>query len=161
MKTTYLLLLFSSFLGTTFSQTLSPSVIALAGGYEKTPSGMTVSWTLGEPVVDPIKSGNVYLTQGFQQPSLVVSTGFEDPQFSYGLKVFPNPVSDQLMLETDYPDIMQYQIVDPTGKKLRNGEWTIHTAVDISDFQPGMIVIYFLADGRMVRSDLITVIPRQ
>jgi len=122
MRTTMYLLISCLSLTTGFSQSLSPSVIALAGGFEKTPSGISVSWTLGEPIVDPLRSGNLILTQGFQQPDLRVSTGFEDPSFTSHLTTFPNPVSAELIMETDYTQSNIYRMVDMTGKLIREGE---------------------------------------
>ncbi|NND35363.1 MAG: T9SS type A sorting domain-containing protein [Saprospiraceae bacterium] len=137
------------------SQTLSPSVIALAGGYEKTPSGMTVSWTLGEPVVDPIRSANVQLTQGFQQPNLKVSTGFTDPGFAFGLSTYPNPASSELIMESDYQEEFHFRMVDVTGKIIKEGKWSNKNVIDVSLLSQGIYAIYFTAEGRMVKSDLI------
>lgn len=151
------LLLFPLLIWVTFSygQTLSPSVIALAGGYEKTPGGTTISWTLGEPVVDPIRSGNVLLTQGFQQPDLKVSTGFVDPAFAFGLKTYPNPVSSELIMETDFLEAVNFRMVDVTGRLIKEGKWSRKNVVDVSALSHGVYAIYFMAEGRMVKSDLI------
>jgi len=42
-------------------------VIATSGGYYEG-NNISLSWTLGEPVVETFTSGNIVLTQGFQQP---------------------------------------------------------------------------------------------
>jgi len=138
-----------------YSQTLSPSVIALAGGYEKTPGGMTVSWTLGELVIEPLRSDNLLLTQGFQQPELKVSTGFVDPAFTHGLSTFPNPTSLELFMQTDYQEAVSFRMVDMAGKLIKEGKWTHKNVVDVSALSQGMYAIYYLVDGRMVRSELI------
>ena len=137
-------------------QNLSSSVIALAGGYEKTPGGLSLSWTVGEPVVDPIRSEKILLTQGFQQPGLQVSTGYEDPAFESSLKVFPNPVSHVLQMLSDYPASIDFRLVDMTGKAIHQGSWITEHTVDVSTLSPGMYVIYYLADGHMVRSELLS-----
>jgi len=124
-----------------FSQTLSPSVIALAGGLEKTPSGMTLSWTLGEPIVDPLRTDNVYLTQGFQQPDLKISTGFVDPSFAYSLDVFPNPTQADLVLQTDYEGIIGFRMVEVSGRLLREGNMQTREVIDISPLSQGVYVI--------------------
>ena len=49
------------------SQTLSPSVIATAGGFFSG-GGSTLSWTMGETFYTTLQNGNVVLTQGQQQP---------------------------------------------------------------------------------------------
>ena len=138
-----------------YSQTLSPSVIALAGGYEKTPGGTTISWTLGEPVVDPIRSAGILLTQGFQQPNLKVSTGFIDPGFAFGLKTYPNPTSSELIMETDFQQEVSFRMVDMTGKLIKAGKWTHKKALDVSSLNQGVYAIYFMAEDKMVKSELI------
>ena len=57
-----------------YSQTLSPQVIASSGGYFEG-TNASLSWTLGEPVTQTFASGNIILTQGFQQPITVSVTG--------------------------------------------------------------------------------------
>ena len=137
-------------------QYLSSSVIGLAGGYEKTPNGMTLSWTVGEPVVDPIRSEKILLTQGFQQPGLKVATGFEDPTFESSLQVYPNPVGQVLQMQSDYPASLDFRLVDMTGKLILQGSWITEHTMDVSQLSPGMYALYYLAEGRMVRSELIS-----
>lgn len=138
-----------------YGQTLSPSVIALAGGFEKTRGGTTISWTLGEPIVEPIRGEDVQLTQGFQQPDLKVSTGFVDPAFAFGLITYPNPVSSALIMETDYQKTVNFRMVDMAGKLIKKGKWSNKNVLDASELIQGIYAIYFMAEGRMVKSDLI------
>ncbi|MBK8502440.1 MAG: T9SS type A sorting domain-containing protein [Saprospiraceae bacterium] len=137
-------------------QNLSSSVIALAGGHTKSPGGLSLSWTVGEPVVDPIRSEKILLTQGFQQPSLKVATGFEDLTFGFGLQVFPNPVTHVLKMQSDYPEAIDFRLVDMTGKAIHKGSWTSEHSLDMSHLSAGMYALYYLAGGRMVRSELIS-----
>ncbi|OQX82230.1 MAG: hypothetical protein B6D64_00925 [Bacteroidetes bacterium 4484_276] len=50
-----------------YGQSVSPEVIATSGGYFEN-AEISLSWTLGETVTETFSSGNVTLTQGFQQP---------------------------------------------------------------------------------------------
>lgn len=52
-------------------QTLSPNVLSSSGGFYSS-GGNTLSFTLGEPVHQTFSSGNVMLTQGEQQPYLMI-----------------------------------------------------------------------------------------
>ena len=49
------------------AQTLSPKVLPSCGGYFSA-GGKSLSWTMGEPITATFTSGNIRLTQGFQQP---------------------------------------------------------------------------------------------
>lgn len=138
------------------AQSISSSVIALAGGFEKTPGGMTLSWTVGEPIVDPIRSDNILLTQGFQQPGLRISTGYEDLSFQYDLRVYPNPTSHVLQMQSDFPETITFQLVDINGKLIRKDSWMRTYQLDVSGLSSGVYAIYYIAKGSIVKSELIS-----
>ena len=56
-----------------FSQQVSRHVVASGGNYS-TASGISVSSTIGEPMVNTLTGTGFILTQGFQQPSITPST---------------------------------------------------------------------------------------
>ena len=56
------------------SQTLSPRLIASAGGSSSVAGG-TVSWTMGETNIATFISGTTILSQGIQQPEVDILTG--------------------------------------------------------------------------------------
>ena len=47
-------------------------LVSTAGSYGETSSG-SLSWTIGEPVIETITNGTNTLTQGFQQSKLTVT----------------------------------------------------------------------------------------
>jgi gliding motility-associated-like protein len=51
-----------------FGQQSSPVVIASGGGFSKISGIGSISFTIGEPIIQTAKSGSIILTQGFQQP---------------------------------------------------------------------------------------------
>jgi gliding motility-associated-like protein len=57
-----------------FAQTLTPTLVGSGGGYGTTPS-MSLSYSVGEPVITTATGSNGIITQGFQQPITVGSTG--------------------------------------------------------------------------------------
>ena len=60
----FLLLLSASALR---AQTLSPTLLAPAGGMTQSPGGGSVSWSIGEVAIAHELQGDALLTQGFQQ----------------------------------------------------------------------------------------------
>ena len=56
----------------TSAQSLKPTVTASCGGYF-TGGGKTLSWTMGETITQTLQAGNSKLTQGFQQPDIIVT----------------------------------------------------------------------------------------
>lgn len=73
------------------AQTLKPSVIATSGGYSSNTT-VSLSWTMGETFTQTLQSGSTVLTQGFQQPNVVL---FYDITASAGANgsVSPNGVT--------------------------------------------------------------------
>ena len=52
-----------------FGQSLDQYVIGTAGNFSNTASTSTLSWTLGEVIINTANSSTAILTQGFQQPN--------------------------------------------------------------------------------------------
>ncbi len=67
-------------------------VVSTAGSHGETTAG-SLSWTVGEPVIETITDGTNTLTQGFQQSKLTV-TAINDLKFpGIELSVYPNPTN--------------------------------------------------------------------
>jgi hypothetical protein len=76
---------------------LAQQVVTTAGSTFSN-SGGSISYTLGETVAQTTVNGDKALTQGFQQSKISVSviSGMKDPDIS--VSIFPNPVSDYLVI---------------------------------------------------------------
>ena len=74
-----------------FSQNLSlaGSVVSISGSYT-TSTNNSLSWTVGESVVDILTSANYILTVGFQQNWERI-VGIEDVEEKMQPAVYPNP----------------------------------------------------------------------
>ncbi|HLP51457.1 MAG TPA: T9SS type A sorting domain-containing protein [Chitinophagales bacterium] len=80
------------------AQSIERSVISSTGNYS-TGSSVSVSATVGEPVVPTYTSGSIILTQGFQQPENADSvTGVSEVQAVITWTLFPNPATTQTNL---------------------------------------------------------------
>jgi hypothetical protein len=86
-----------------------------AGGYE-------VSWTLGEPVIETVKStdNNITLTQGFHQTDITVVAIDDLALQGLDLSVYPNPVNSILNLKaTGREDVkLKYSLFGVDGRLL-------------------------------------------
>jgi len=88
-------------------------------GASQAASGIEVSWTLGELVIETISSGSNTLTQGFHQSKLTVTSvpGFHSAGIE--LKVYPNPTHDFIIIQFDeLVDGAGYSFFDVTGKEI-------------------------------------------
>ena len=91
----YLLILLFGLCATSLQ---AQEVVTTAGSYGETTSG-SLSWTVGEPVIETITDGTNILTQGFQQSKLTITAinDFKIPGIE--LSVYPNPTNSLLSIE--------------------------------------------------------------
>ncbi len=101
------------------AQSLDRQVIGSAGGYEEQ-GGYSLSFTVGEPVVETAISGTLVLTQGFQQPD-DVTVGINDVvKIDMDYSIFPNPTANQLTVQLTADKVVEVYISlhDMLGKEL-------------------------------------------
>lgn len=100
------------------AQSLERQVIGSAGGFE-VENGYSLSFTVGEPVVETAISGTLVLTQGFQQPD-DISVGINDvAKIKMDYLIFPNPTIDQLTVQLTSDKVVEVYISlhDMLGRK--------------------------------------------
>jgi hypothetical protein len=98
-------------------------IITSSGDFHSTGTH-SVSWTIGEPVIETFSAGSSVLTQGFQQPILSSVSIYENPELNFGINAFPNPTSDFLNVVVSngsYSDLW-YFLFDVTGKLVDSNE---------------------------------------
>lgn len=87
------------------AQTLSPYVIASAGNYVIN-GNASLSYTIGEPIVQTLYSTKNILTQGFQQPMDTISMSgtssienVVDLTAPFSIGAYPNPFTDYIFIK--------------------------------------------------------------
>lgn len=155
MKKLLLLALLPCFCSLARGQTLEPSVVASSGSHFAGTNAQ-VTWTVGESAIETYSNSTVMLTQGFNQPRLVI-IAIDDPKPELQVEVFPVPFSNELNVRIgESGQKMQVTLFDLQAKlvkpsQLLSGNAT-HT-IDVSDISAG---IYFLkvqaSDGSIVKS---------
>jgi len=153
-----------------YSQSISPEVYPSSGNYY-TGTNATLSWTLGESVIETFSGTNAILTQGFQQSLYTITSIEETPDNNYQISVYPNPATDLININV-YPvksplfngvqsvekSSLKVELIDLQGKRLyyQNINSNNNT-VDLKQF-PGSI--YFLKvytnDNKLLKSYKIT-----
>jgi len=113
MKHYLLILLFGLYASSLQAQ----EVVTTAGSHGETTSG-SLSWTVGEPVIETITDGTNTLTQGFQQSRLTVTTINDLKVPGIELSVYPNPTNSYLSIEvkTDKQRDLLLSLFDINGK---------------------------------------------
>ena len=111
------------FVASAHSQSLSPTVIASAGGYSSV-SGTSLSYTVGElAAVQTVKdsSGRYILTQGFQQPNDIINGLLDIQKGADGsFSVYPIPAQITIwygyeFTESGKVEVSMYNII---GQKM-------------------------------------------
>jgi hypothetical protein len=99
-----------------FAQSVAPEVVATAGDHYSNVQG-SVSWTLGEIATETYSAAGKQLTQGFQQPHLII-TGVKENLTSSKINVYPNPVKDLLVVDMNNLQSGTYsmELYDAAGK---------------------------------------------
>ncbi|MBP6730474.1 MAG: T9SS type A sorting domain-containing protein [Chitinophagales bacterium] len=96
MKKLYLTFLSCLILKLIPAQAVSPQVIATSGGFAAG-ANLSVSYTVGESAVTTASGGSNILTQGFQQPSDIISGLLDIEKQNAGtLSLYPVPATTKL-----------------------------------------------------------------
>lgn len=93
-----------------------------SGGSHAQGTGVSLSWTLGEPVTATLKSSGYILTQGFHQTRLSASAIEDVATPGLTLVVYPNPFTYVLHLRVDKGDFsnLRYSLLTLEGKILHS-----------------------------------------
>ncbi len=92
-----------------YSQTLSPEVFTTSGDYFSNLSN-SLSWTLGECVIDTYTGSSNILTQGFQQSSYLINSLEENLNSEHSIFIYPNPTSGLITIYQESKDTKQLQV---------------------------------------------------
>jgi hypothetical protein len=140
------------------SQQLSHQVMLPAAGVIYS-SGISYSQTVGETAVEIFSSTDYLLTQGFQQPRMVMLPGV--PPKGTGVKAYPNPAVDFLNLELfgEFGKNLRITLTNISGTVVYSTDvsfaekyWYIQE-IPISGFSTGLYFVQVISsDGTLRRS---------
>jgi hypothetical protein len=151
-----LLMLFGVVLfGTTFSQSIEPSVIGSMGDYYSN-SIAQLSFTVGEVMIETVSSTNNIITQGFQQPEQNNVGITESSPKNLSLKFYPNPTKDILSIEFEGVEQgMSFHLFDMNGKMISTQtlESTENkTQMSLKDYVDGTYLLYVISDDQQYKA---------
>jgi hypothetical protein len=124
-------------------------VISNGGGFSTT-GGYLLEYSFGEPVIQSFENTNISLTQGFHQPTLIVS-GIDKDILS-DILIYPNPVrnSIKIKLPASYSEDFYYSLFDINGKLLKYGELLKgENAIDMSIYAIGSYILRITGKSSM------------
>lgn len=112
------------------------NVISTQGDSYITPS-LSVDFTIGEPVINTISDGITTLTQGFQQTNWSF-LGLEDWASETTIFVFPNPMTETLVVKSEEYEGMYFQLIDESGRLIvTNNLISNETVIPVANLSSG------------------------
>lgn len=147
----YLLLL-----GILFSiKTNAQSSLNSSNAYLEQPTG-SISYTLGQVQQATFVKDGRMLTQGFQQPLLLISSITSLAALGLEIKAFPNPTTAQLQLKFTKgfdPNEYQVQVYDLFGRlHLQTNLSAAQSEIDLRNKASGTYLLRLLAKGQAIHT---------
>lgn len=106
------------------SQTAMSSVVTTAGGYTVNET-CSLSWTLGEPIIETGSSNDNFITQGFQQLESIIINDADNSNASVTrVAAYPNPVSDIVYVKSTSNEPLRVYIEGLDGQNFGDKQIT-------------------------------------
>ena len=103
---------------TLISQTISAGTISSFAGSVSN-STISINYSVGENAISTVSNTSNYVTQGFLQPELSISTGVIEINEKLDISVFPNPCIDFVSIKSI--NLVSWIVYDSAGKVVLNG----------------------------------------
>jgi hypothetical protein len=126
-------------------QTIQNEVISSVGE-SSTTSSTSVSWTIGEPIIETGSNTTNILTQGFHQSYFIVTSIEENLSIiDFKLVLYPNPTAGMIQLYYSLGDEeeLEYRFISINGKELDSGNLLRETELQL-DLREYESALYFL-----------------
>ncbi len=135
------------------AQSISRSVTSITGS-AVAENGYSLSYTAGEAVSSTLFANMHFLTQGFQQPSLINKDPSTPPDLFDAVDVFPNPVAGELTISFRIRELTTYHVnvYDARGRLLIAKKYEKLTSqdkhLDFSGFSKGLYFVHVYSSIR-------------
>lgn len=129
-------------------------VVSSAGNHHESET-MSVSWTLGETVIETFTAGDMNLTQGFHQPTLTLVSVEELADFDLTVTAFPNPATDILNVRFENHDYQKvsFALYDMSGREFTSGDIAgDEEQISFASLNPGVYFLKIMVDGKEARA---------
>jgi hypothetical protein len=144
----YILALFAVLTSTTDLNAQDLYLIS-CGGTHSSGSGGSVSWSIGEVVINTATSSGHHVTQGFHQGNIYV-VGIESLA-EIAISVYPNPTTESVTINIDEP--VNVSIYDMSGRLVGTHALTdAINSIDVTSFSRGTYNMVFERKGSETRN---------
>ena len=111
-----------AFSSITYAQQDSSHYVIGSAGDVFDDGSIFMSFTVGEPVIQTIGAGNTFLTQGFHQDKMIISTIAEIPQLMFDMRAYPNPAAKAVYFDPGGAKNLNLSLRDMLGIEIHI-EW--------------------------------------
>ena len=121
---------------------LSAQEVVSTGGDYHEAGGKSIQYTIGEIATETLQSTDITLTQGLNQATLEIATKNHTVLSDLTLKVYPNPVSNFLKLESrNQQEELHWKLHDTKGRLLKQESFTISSQIDFTKYPQGTYIL--------------------
>jgi hypothetical protein len=117
--------------------------VVSGGNFHQNSQG-SISWGLGEAVIETFEVDDIIITQGFQQSKLTITTIEELPESEFSITAFPNPANDFVYLKSNLneSDDVYFTMFDLNGKIVMQDK--IYSTLEKVSFRALKSGVYFI-----------------
>jgi len=129
-------------------------VISSSGSTLKNSTG-SLSFTVGELVIDTKNAGATTITQGFHQTKLTITAMNNLRKQNFSISAFPNPTNDFVNLKIEKGEIrdVEFTLFDLQGKVLSNRKIeSTNTEVSFSGYNSGNYLLKVIQNGKEIQT---------
>jgi hypothetical protein len=136
------------------AQNTTPDVITTAGGYQSN-AFCSLSWTMGEPLIETGSTQQNYITQGFQQPASIIINSADNASNSQGnVTAYPNPVTSSVYINSTTNQSSRAEVMDLTGQTVYKKTVTRKdNEMNLSNLANGIYLLkVFTEEGKLLQT---------
>lgn len=115
--------------------------------------GNSYAYSVGEIFTTPIGepcTTDYYLTGVIQSSSGCIDIAVNDIfDEEYYLKCYPNPATESIVIETDFPDFRRYLITNTIGQTTASGMYD-RPEIDLTMLPPGIYLVTLFSDDQKI-----------
>lgn len=153
-KTFSKFIIVSAFMASISVFTNAQQVISSSGSTLKNSTG-SLSFTVGELVIDTKNAGATTITQGFHQTKLTITAMNVLREQNFSISAFPNPTNDFVNLKIEKGEIrdVEFILFDLQGKVLSNRKIEgTNTEVSFSGYNSGNYFLKVMQNGKEIQT---------
>jgi polyhydroxybutyrate depolymerase len=93
----------------------------------------------------------------FNKHKSMISAGNKEPYFEDNYEIFPNPVTESMIIKSNQYNTSYFEIIDMNGKTLSTGKFMLETTIATSEFKSGIYILSIKSENGYYKKQKIVV----